>query len=142
MAIHRTVLRNVSTAVILRPTKIESRLATLDSSQEVLLQVMCVDCGLTSTQPDQPNDESVKIPSARKTNINSQQRARRSHIFKFNVELPMVRQARHLPLILIVFQLLIRCVHPRASDIMRTWSTIARSVILCFIFRFYLWVYH
>ena len=60
--------------------------------------------------------------------------------YKFNVELPTVRQARHLPLI--VFQLLIRCVHPRASDILRTWSTIARSVILCIIFRFYLCVYH
>ena len=37
--------------------------------------------------------------------------------------------SRHLHLT--DFQLLVRCVHPWASDILRTWSTIARSVILC-----------
>ena len=36
--------------------------------------------------------------------------------------------SRHLHLT--VFQLLVRCVHPRSSDILRTWSTIARSVIV------------
>jgi len=79
--------------------------------------------GLTSTQPDQPtcNDESVKIPSARKTN----QQPTRSH---------KSSMSRHLHLT--VFQLLVRCAHPRASDILRTWSTIARSVILCFIVLF------
>jgi len=46
--------------------------------------------------------------------------------YKFNVELPTVRQARHLHLI--VFQLLIRCVHPWAMRHPRTWSAVARSL--------------
>ena len=36
------------------------------------------------------------------------------------------RHLRHLT----VFQLLIRCVHPRACDILRTWSTIVQSVTM------------
>ena len=65
MAIHRTVLRTYQQ--LWYSDQLKSRLATLDSSQEALLPTTSDVCGLTSTQPDQPNDESVKIPSARKT---------------------------------------------------------------------------
>jgi len=83
---------------------------------------------MKSTQSNRPNDKSVKMPSTRKT---SQQPATsteaRSHISSMSsCRRPTVRQARHLPLI--VFQLLIRCVHPWAMRHPRTWSAIARSL--------------
>ena len=78
MALHHTVLLAIgvlysSTYQQLRYSEqLESRLATLDSSQEaLLLRVMCsmdIDINTFTLQSNQPNDKSVKIPSARKTN--------------------------------------------------------------------------
>ena len=82
MAIHRTVLRTYQLEINSCDTQTNSNrdygLATLDSSQqEALLQPTSTSdvYGLTSTQPDQPNDESVKIPSAQEKLINSQHEA-------------------------------------------------------------------
>jgi len=73
MAIHRTVLRTrINSCVILRPTK--SRLATLDSSQEALLQVMCVDWHQHSQIS--PTTSLWRFQAQEKL-FNSQQRARK-----------------------------------------------------------------
>ena len=116
--IHRTVLRTYQ-QLWYSSDQLESRLATLNSSQEALLQVMSVN-EINTVKSAQW--KSVKMPSARKTN--QQPAPSRSHIS--SMSLPTVRQARHLHLI--VFQLLVRCVHPRAMRHPRTWSAVARSL--------------
>ena len=104
MALHHTVLLAIgvlysSTYQQLRYSEqLESRLATLDSSQEaLLLRVMCsmdIDINTFTLQSNQPNDKSVKIPSARKTN----QQPAGSH---------KSSMSRHLHLT--VFQLAVAC---------------------------------
>ena len=83
-------------------------------------------CGLTSTQPNQPNDESVKILMRKKNYSTASNEHGSTKPYKFNVE--VADGSTSSTSSLIVFQLLIRCVHPWAMRHPRTWSAVARSL--------------
>ena len=107
----------VSTAVILRPTRIETSHPRFKSGSSITSD----ECEWNQHSQIGPMISLWRCQAQEKL-TNSQHEA-----IKFNVELPTVRQARHLPLI--VFQLLIRCrVHPWAMRHPRTWSAVDRSL--------------
>ena len=77
---------------------------------------------MKSTQSNRSNDKSVKMPSTKKiTNSQPQHEA-------IKVQCRVADGSTSSTSSLIVFQLLIRCVHPWAMRHPRTWSAVARSL--------------